>query len=85
MKILYAYDAIARHGGMERVIVDKMNSFSQIEGVDVYLLTTNQAAIPSLLNWHQRFIMRIWVFRRIYNIVIVDYTDCGKATVVTGC
>ena len=46
MKILYAYDAIARHGGMERVIVDKMNSFSQIEGVDVYLLTTNQGSHP---------------------------------------
>ena len=46
MKILYVYDVIARRGGMERVIVDKMNSFSKIEDMNVYLLTTNQGCHP---------------------------------------
>ena len=46
MKILYVYDVIARHGGMERVIVDKMNCFSQLEDMNVYLLTTNQGCHP---------------------------------------
>ena len=46
MRILYVYDVIARFGGMERVIVDKMNCFSKMGNMEVYLITTNQGQHP---------------------------------------
>lgn len=46
MRILYVYDVIARFGGMERVIVDKMNCFSNMKNMEVYLLTSNQGQHP---------------------------------------
>ncbi len=41
MKLLYINDAIAIFGGLERILVDKMNMLAE-EGYEVYLITTNQ-------------------------------------------
>ncbi len=41
MKLLYINDALAIYGGIERILVDKMNALSA-EGYEVYLITVNQ-------------------------------------------
>ena len=45
MKILYVYYAVAIFGGIERVLVDKMNMLANM-GYDVFLLTANQGNHP---------------------------------------
>ena len=45
MKVLYVYYAVAIYGGIERVLVDKMNCLANM-GYDVFLLTTNQGNHP---------------------------------------
>lgn len=42
LKILYIYRALAIWGGIERVLVDKMNYLASNEGYDVYMVTANQ-------------------------------------------
>ncbi len=42
MKILYTFRSIAVCGGIERILVDKMNFLVERYGMDVYLLTTDQ-------------------------------------------
>ena len=39
MKIVYVYDAIARIGGVEKILTDKMNYFADVCAYDVYLIT----------------------------------------------
>lgn len=46
MKIMYVYDAIARVGGAERILVDKMNYLADVYGYDVYLITAAQGNHP---------------------------------------
>lgn len=46
MKIMYVYDAIARVGGVERILVDKMNYLADVYGYDVYLITAAQGNHP---------------------------------------
>ena len=46
MKILYIFRAIAIWGGIERILVDKMNFLVERYGMDVYLLTTDQGSHP---------------------------------------
>ena len=46
MKLLYICDALANHGGLERVVIDKANWFVEHGGYEVYLLTTNQPGHP---------------------------------------
>lgn len=46
MKIIYIYDAIARIGGTEKILVDKMNYLANEYNQDVYLLTTCQGNHP---------------------------------------
>jgi len=46
MKIIYIYDSIARIGGVERVLVDKMNYLADNLGYEVYLLTSCQGNHP---------------------------------------
>lgn len=46
MKIVYVYDAIARVGGVERILVDKMNYLADVYGYDVYLITAAQGMHP---------------------------------------
>lgn len=46
MKIVYVYDAIARVGGVERILVDKMNYLAEVYGYEVYLITAAQGKHP---------------------------------------
>lgn len=46
MKIVYVYDAIARIGGVERILVDKMNYLAEVYGYEVYLITAAQGKHP---------------------------------------
>ena len=46
MKIVYVYDSIARIGGMERILTDKMNYLAEIYGHEVYLITSSQGNHP---------------------------------------
>lgn len=46
MKIVYVYDAIARIGGVERILVDKMNYLAEIYGYEIYLITAAQGTHP---------------------------------------
>ncbi len=52
MKILYIYNSLTIWGGVERVLVDKMNYLSSQHGYDVYIITYNQGEheIPYKLN-----------------------------------
>ena len=42
MKILYVYQTLARYGGVERVLADKMNYLAEHYGYNVCLITINQ-------------------------------------------
>lgn len=42
MRLLYIFRSLAVWGGIERILVDKMNSFAKLNDMDVYLLTTDQ-------------------------------------------
>lgn len=46
MRIAYVYDAIARIGGVERILVDKMNYLAEVYGYEVYLITAAQGRHP---------------------------------------
>ncbi len=46
MKILYTFRSLAVLGGIERVLVEKMNNLVTIYGYDVYILTTGQGDHP---------------------------------------
>ena len=46
MKILYLFRSLAVWGGIERILVDKMNWLASKEDIDVYMLTTDQGDHP---------------------------------------
>ena len=46
MKILYLFRSLAVYGGIERILVDKMNSMVDSYGMDVHLLTSDQGSHP---------------------------------------
>lgn len=46
MKILYVNDAIAIWGGLERILVEKMNYLAETYNYDVHLITCNQGSHP---------------------------------------
>lgn len=46
MKILYVFRSLAIWGGIERILVDKMNYLVNNYGYDVFLLTANQGDHP---------------------------------------
>ena len=46
MRILYLFRSLAVWGGIERILVDKMNWLASKGGVDVYMLTTDQGDHP---------------------------------------
>ena len=52
MRILYIFRSLAVWGGIERVLVDKMNYLASIFGYEVYMLTTCQGdhPVPYLLD-----------------------------------
>lgn len=46
MKILYVFRSLAVWGGIERVLVEKMNYLSSVYGYDVYMITSDQGNHP---------------------------------------
>lgn len=46
MKILYTFRSLAVWGGIERVLVEKMNNLVSMYDYDVHMLTTGQGAHP---------------------------------------
>ena len=46
MKILYIFRSLAVWGGIERILVEKMNQLVTMYGYEVYLLTTDQGNHP---------------------------------------
>ena len=46
MKVLYVFRSLAVWGGIERILVDKMNHLVAMYGYDVYMLTTDQGQHP---------------------------------------
>lgn len=46
MKIVYIFRALAVWGGIERILVDKMNHLVNMYGHDVFMLTTDQGSHP---------------------------------------
>ena len=46
MRILYVFRSLAVWGGIERVLVDKMNHLVSMYGYEVYMLTTDQGTHP---------------------------------------
>ena len=46
MRVLYIFRSLAHWGGIERILVDKMNYFATVYGYDVYMLTTDQGCHP---------------------------------------
>lgn len=54
MKILYIFRSLAVWGGMERILVDKMNYMAERYGVDVYFLTCDQGSHPITYHLSER-------------------------------
>ena len=52
MKIVYVNDALAIWGGLERIVVEKVNELATRYGYEMYVVTTNQGnhPVPYLLN-----------------------------------
>jgi Glycosyltransferase len=46
MKVLYVFRSLAMWGGIERILVEKMNYLSKVYGYDVYMLTSDQGNHP---------------------------------------
>ena len=46
MRILYVFRALAYWGGIERVLVDKMNHLAAKSGYEIFMLTTDQGDHP---------------------------------------
>lgn len=46
MRVAYVYDAIARIGGVERILVDKMNYLAEVYGYEVYFISSDQGIHP---------------------------------------
>ena len=69
MKLLYVENALAIHGGVERVVTDKLNWLVEYGGNDVCLLTANQGGHPVVfplnpkVEWHDAGIMFHQVYR----------------------
>jgi len=46
MKIVYIHDSIARIGGLERILADKMNYLAEVYNYEIYLITSSQGGHP---------------------------------------
>ncbi|MBR1548848.1 MAG: glycosyltransferase [Prevotella sp.] len=57
MRIVYIYSSFAQWGGLERVLVDKMNALVACGGYDIWLLTSDQGdhtmpyALDARIHW----------------------------------
>ena len=46
MRILYVNDALAISGGLERILIEKINLLADLYGYEMYIVTTNQGRHP---------------------------------------
>ena len=46
MRVLYVFHSLAQWGGIERILVDKMNYLTSMLGYEVYMITTDQGTNP---------------------------------------
>ena len=46
MRIVYVYPSLAVYGGIERILIDKMNYLAREYGQDVYMITSDQGKNP---------------------------------------
>lgn len=73
MKIVYLYPSLAIWGGIERILVDKMNYLVHYEDYEVYMITSDQGQHPIPYNlderihfmdlnirFHSRYQYKIW-------------------------
>ena len=69
MRLLYVTDALAIYGGIERILVDKANRFSEESGYEVFLITVNQGKHPIVypLNPQVKYMDIGIQFHQIYN------------------
>lgn len=69
MRLLYVTDALAIYGGLERILVDKANRFSEESGYEVFLITVNQGKHPIVypLNPQVKYMDIGIQFHQIYN------------------
>ncbi len=92
MKIVYLYSALAIWGGIERILVDKMNYLVRQYGYEVYLITSDQGQheIPYDLDervrlidldirFHQRYRYRLWRRWEVYRKMSRSYHHQLKA------
>ena len=54
MKILYLFRSLAVWGGIERILVDKMNWLVSENNTEVFLLTTDQGEHPIVYSLNER-------------------------------
>ena len=54
MKIVYLYPSLAIWGGIERILVDKMNYLVRYYGYEVYMITSDQGQHPIRYNIDER-------------------------------
>ena len=54
MRILYVFRSLAYWGGIERILVDKMNNLVSMYSYEVYMLTTDQGCHPVPYQLDQR-------------------------------
>lgn len=58
MKVLYVNDALAIWGGLERILVEKVNALTELYGYGMYLLTANQGDHPIPFPLHPKVTYR---------------------------
>lgn len=70
MRILYICDALAIYGGLERILVDKLNELSERYKYELFLITANQGQhpIPFPLNPKVTFYDLNIIFHRQYYV-----------------
>ena len=73
MKILYLFRSLAVWGGIERILVDKMNYLSEQPDVEVYMLTSDQGnhSLPYSINAKVHFEDLDICFYRQYHFSLV--------------
>lgn len=72
MKIVYLYSSLAITGGIERVLIDKMNYLVNRYGYEVYMITSDQGHTLFLISWMNESICWIYKSAFIHNTDIVD-------------
>lgn len=70
MKIVYVYDSIARIGGMERILTDKMNYLAEFMGTRSILSLLPKAIILFLSRYPTKWNISIWIQSFICNTSI---------------